>query len=87
MTVASPVSTMLGLTLATVTVWVSELLNALLESLTCTETVEPFGPSAKVHSNEPVVWVLVSEPAAFDPVPEQDVVTGVMVSPSGSLIE
>ena len=78
---------MLGFTLFTVTSWVSMLLNASLESFTRTNTCEGvFGPSANLHWNEPVVLALVSEPATFEPPVPHCVLTGVMASPSGSLI-
>jgi hypothetical protein len=55
------------------------------ESVTCTETVEPAGPSGKVQSKVPDV--LVFDALLFVPFAPQLVVTELMVSTPGSEIE
>ena len=64
----------------TLTVCVSVLPVAPSESVADTETVELFGPSAKVHWKLPLEFVNASDSATFEPVPEQLVVTEVTVS-------
>ena len=48
-----PDNVTVGATLLTVTVWVSVLLVALSESLTCTDTVLEAGPSGNVQTKLP----------------------------------
>jgi hypothetical protein len=79
------VNATVGATFATATTCVAVLPAAPSESVACTETVELAGPSGKVQSNEPPVFVF----EAFDFVPfkPQLVATEVTVSTPGSLIE
>jgi hypothetical protein len=74
-----------GATSAIDTACVAVLPARLSESVACAETVELFGPSGKVQSNVPVVFVF----DAFDFVPfaPQLVATEVTVSTPGSEIE
>jgi hypothetical protein len=82
---SAPLRCAVGATLLIVTDCVSVLPAAPSESVAWTETVEPAGPSGKVQSNEPPLFVL----EAFDFVPllPQLVATDWTVSTPGSEIE
>src|SRR5215218_915462 len=86
LTAAAPVTLTVGATLATVTVWLSSAPVSPSESVADADTVELFGPSGNRQSNEPELFVLLSEPTST-PLPPHDVCTDWTVSSPGSEIE